>query len=133
MSEQLHEEHRARMYERVQRDGLDSLAEHEALEYLLFLSIPRQDTNELAHRLIKHFGSFCAVMEAGEDELQKVKGVGPKSARLIVSVAAFGRYYAQRKRRPQVSLESTENAIEYVKPLFFGLQNERFYIIVLDD
>ena len=72
MSEQLHEEHRARMYERVQRDGLDSLAEHEALEYLLFLSIPRQDTNELAHRLIKHFGSFCAVMEAGEEELQKV-------------------------------------------------------------
>ena len=123
MSEQLHEEHRARMYERVQRDGLDSLAEHEALEYLLFLSIPRQDTNELAHRLIKHFGSFCAVMEAGEEELQKVKGVGPKSARLIVSVAAFGRYYAQRKRRPQISLERTENAIEYVKPLFFGLQN----------
>ena len=71
MSEQLHEEHRARMYERVQRDGLDSLAEHEALEYLLFLSIPRQDTNELAHRLIKHFGSFCAVMEASEEELQK--------------------------------------------------------------
>ena len=133
MSEQLHEEHRARMYERVQRDGLDSLAEHEALEYLLFLSIPRQDTNELAHRLIKHFGSLCAVMEAGEDELQKVKGVGPKSARLIVSVAAFGRYYARRKRKPQVSLESTENSIEYVKPLFFGLQNERFYIIVLDD
>ena len=40
--ENLHAKHRARMQERVERDGLDSLAEHEALEYLLFLSIPRQ-------------------------------------------------------------------------------------------
>lgn len=50
--ENLHAKHRARMQERVERDGLDSLAEHEALEYLLFLSIPRADTNALAHRLI---------------------------------------------------------------------------------
>ena len=42
--ENLHAKHRARMQERVERDGLDSLAEHEALEYLLFLSIPRADT-----------------------------------------------------------------------------------------
>lgn len=46
--ENLHAKHRARMQERVERDGLDSLAEHEALEYLLFLSIPRADTNALA-------------------------------------------------------------------------------------
>ena len=54
--ENLHAKHRARMQERVERDGLDSLAEHEALEYLLFLSIPRADTNALAHRLIQHYG-----------------------------------------------------------------------------
>ena len=133
MAESLHENHRARMQERVERDGLDSLAEHEALEYLLFLSIPRQDTNELAHRLIRHFGSFCAVMEAEEQELLQVEGVGPKSARLITSVAAFGRYYAQKKRKPQAGLDRTENAIAYVKPLFYGLQNERLYLIVMDD
>lgn len=57
--ENLHAKHRARMQERVERDGLDSLAEHEALEYLLFLSIPRADTNALAHRLIQHFGDFA--------------------------------------------------------------------------
>lgn len=30
----IHEEHRARMQERVARDGLTSLAAHEVLEYL---------------------------------------------------------------------------------------------------
>ena len=44
----IHEEHRARMQERVARDGLTSLAAHEVLEYLLYFSIPRRDTNPLA-------------------------------------------------------------------------------------
>lgn len=47
----LHADHRARMQQRVRRDGLASLAAHEVLEYLLFFSIPRQDTNPIAHRL----------------------------------------------------------------------------------
>ena len=98
--ENLHAKHRARMQERVERDGLDSLAEHEALEYLLFLSIPRADTNALAHRLIQHFGDFCKVLEAEPEELMQVEGVGPKSARLISTVMACSRYYELKKRRP---------------------------------
>lgn len=129
----VHENHRARMQARVERDGLESLAEHEALEYLLFLSIPRQDTNELAHRLIQHFGDFCRVMEAEPEELMRVEGIGPKSARLIATVMAFSRYYELKKRKVRLSLNKPENAIAYVKPLFRGLQNERLYLILLDD
>lgn len=129
----LHENHRARMQARVDRDGLDSLAEHEALEYLLFLAIPRKDTNELAHRLIQHFGSFCKVMEADPVELMRVDGIGAKSARVISTVMAFSRYYELKKRKQRVALDRAEAAVEYVKPLFLGLQNELLYLILLDD
>lgn len=129
----LHEKHRARMKERVERDGLESLAEHEALEYLLFLAIPRQDTNELAHRLIQHFGDFCKVMEADPQELMQVKGIGPKSAQLISTVMAFGRYYGIKKRKRRMALDQSARAMEYVKPLFLGQQNELLYLILLDD
>ena len=81
----IHEEHRARMQERVARDGLTSLAAHEVLEYLLYFSIPRRDTNPLAHRLIQHFGGFCQVLDASEEELMQVQGIGPASARLLHS------------------------------------------------
>lgn len=131
--ENLHAKHRARMQERVERDGLDSLAEHEALEYLLFLSIPRADTNALAHRLIQHFGDFCKVLEAEPEELMQVEGVGPKSARLISTVMACSRYYELKKRKTRLSLNSAETAIAYVKPLFRGVQNEQLYLILLDD
>ena len=96
----LHENHRARMQARVERDGLESLAEHEALEYLLYLSIPRMDTNELAHRLIEHFGDFCKVMEAEPEELAQVDGIGPKSAHLISTVMAYSRYYTLKSASP---------------------------------
>lgn len=129
----MHENHRARMQARVERDGLESLAEHEALEYLLFLAIPRQDTNELAHRLIQHFGDFCKVMEAEPDELMQVDGIGPKSARLIATVMAFSRYYDLKKRKVRLALNKAETAIDYVRPLFRGVQNEQLYLILLDD
>ena len=120
----IHENHRARMQERVAHNGMESLAEHEVLEYMLYLAIPRQDTNSLAHRLIDHFGSFCRVMEATPQELMQVKGVGPRSAQLISDIMEFGRYYAVKKRKKQATLDTTANAIEYIKPLFLGLQNE---------
>lgn len=129
----LHENHRARMQARVDRDGLESLAEHEALEYLLFLAIPRKDTNALAHRLIQHFGNFCKVMEADPEELMRVEGIGAKSARVISTVMSFSRYYELKKRKQRVALDRAEAAVEYVKPLFLGLQNELLYLILLDD
>ena len=81
--ENLHAKHRARMQERVERDGLDSLAEHEALEYLLYITNARRDTNGIAHALLERFGSFAGVLEASEEELCRVPGVGPASARML--------------------------------------------------
>ena len=65
-----HQGHRQRMRERVQNYGLDSLAEHEALEYVLYLTNAQKDTNGIAHDLIDRFGDFAAVLEASEEELR---------------------------------------------------------------
>ena len=75
-----HQGHRQRMRERVQNYGLDSLAEHEALEYVLYLTNAQKDTNGIAHDLIDRFGDFAAVLEASEEELCTVEGVGPDAA-----------------------------------------------------
>lgn len=129
----IHADHRARMQARVRRDGLESLAEHEALEYLLYFAIPRQDTNALAHRLIQQFGSYCRVLEASEEDLMQVDGIGPSSARLLHGILDFARYYTLHKRGRSISLRKTDKAIEYVRPLFFGLQQEVLYLVAMDD
>ena len=68
--ENLHAKHRARMQERVERDGLDSLAEHEALEYLLFLSIPgrHKRAGAQAHSALRRFLQGAGGRARGTDE-----------------------------------------------------------------
>lgn len=72
-----HEGHRQRMRARVEQYGLESLAPHEALEYLLYITNARRDTNGIAHALLERFGSFAGVLEASEEDLCRV----PASAR----------------------------------------------------
>lgn len=77
-----HQGHRQRMRERVQNYGLDSLADHEVLEYILYTTNAQRDTNEIAYNLLERFGDFASVLEASEEELCTVEGIGPTSARL---------------------------------------------------
>lgn len=48
-----HSGHRDRLRERYLSEGLDGFPPHNVLELLLFYSVPRRDTNVLAHRLIE--------------------------------------------------------------------------------
>ena len=48
----LHDGHRQRSKRRYLALGAEGMEDHQLLELLLFYAIPRQDTNETAHRLI---------------------------------------------------------------------------------
>lgn len=129
----LHEGHRDRVKEKIRKKGFEDLPEHEVLEYILFFSIPRKDTNPLAHELVNRFGGFAQVLEASEEELRSVNGVGDKSAALIKMLLGVGRYYAQCKTRSKEFPESSKEREELIASLFYGESNEVFWIIALND
>ena len=66
----VHDGHRDRLRDGFLKHGLEHMNDINALELLLFYAIPRRDTNELAHRLIEHFGSLDEVFAASEQELR---------------------------------------------------------------
>lgn len=78
-----HTHHRARMRDRLEKNGVFAFKDHEILEMILFYSQPRQNTNETGHELLREFGDLCGVFSALPDELKRVKGVGKVSADLI--------------------------------------------------
>ena len=78
-----HAEHRKRMRERYEKDGIFSFKEHEVLEMLLFHSLPRRNTNEVSHRLLERFGSLKGVLSARAGDLQLVEGIGRISAEYL--------------------------------------------------
>ncbi|OYW24131.1 MAG: hypothetical protein B7Z43_00665 [Sphingomonas sp. 12-62-6] len=53
-----HAGHRARMRQRLLGHGGDALLDHELIEYLLALAIPRRDTKPLAKALLAEFGGI---------------------------------------------------------------------------
>ena len=76
----IHDGHRKRLRQRFAQQGADGFQDHELLEYLLQFSLPRVDTNPLAHRLMDRFGSFSSVLDAPVESLLQVEGVGPGTA-----------------------------------------------------
>lgn len=129
----VHEGHRDRLRARFLKDGLAGFEEHNALELLLFYARPRCDTNEIAHALIKRFGSFSAVLDAPLEELVQVKGVGETSATLLKIIPAAAAYYMQSRTAPGAILNSTEAAGNFFLPKFFGKQSEEVHLAALDD
>lgn len=127
-----HGGHRERMRARFLEGGLSGFAPHEALEMLLYYAIPRRDTNALAHRLLKHFGSLKAVLEAPPEQLSQVPGIGEQTAVLLTLVQQIGRMADQERLGEKPVLTNLREARAYCALLFHGAMDEVLYVICLD-
>jgi len=129
----MHEDHRQRVRERFLSAGLESFPPHNVLELLLFYSIPRRDTNEIAHRLLEHFGSLVNVLDAAPEELCKVEGVGMGVATHISFVAQLARRYLAEQSLDKRSFRSSQEFHQFVISQFIGEKNEVTYLFCLDN
>lgn len=128
----VHENHRARVRETIRKTGVGNIPDINLLEYLLFYSIPRKDTNEIAHRLIDTFGSLNGVFNADYEQLLEVEGMGESSALFISMIPGISRRYIESAEKRRINLSEPSDAMEYVRTKFFGEKKEVFYMICLD-
>ena len=127
-----HKGHRQRMRERVQSYGLDSLAEHEALEYVLYLTNAQKDTNGIAHDLIDRFGDFAAVLEASEEDLCSGECVVPSTARMLHLLPQISRYYGRSRTSTTRCIKTPEQMGSYLMAKFAWSDYERAMLVSLD-
>ncbi len=127
-----HDGHRNRLREKFLVCGEAALADHELLELLLFYAIPRQDTNPLAHRLIDTFGSLAGVLNASPADLQNIGGLSQNTACLLALMPQLMRRYAISQSQEYTAVTTSQEAVEYLLPRFFGETEERIYLLCLD-
>lgn len=132
MSDNIHNGHRERLKDKYRRFGLDGFTDVEAIELLLFYAIPRRDTNELAHVLLREFKTLRGVLEADLEQLSAVPGLGMNAALLIKLVTGIdNRYHTSENKRGTVVRSSNEAGI-FLLPYFSYRNEECCMLLCLD-
>lgn len=126
-----HQGHRARLKEEFRKYGLDHFPDHKILEMLLFYSVPRSDTNEIAHELLERFGSFSSVFDTPADLLLETKGLGEESATLIKFISALIQVYMDDYSKQINVINTVEDGKNYIRHKFVGQQTEKICITCL--
>jgi DNA repair protein RadC len=124
--------HRARLRQRLADGGPDALLDHEVIEYLLALAIPRRDTKPLARQLIARFGGIGGVLTADWDALARVEGLSETSiaALKIAQAAALRLLKGEVAERPVLS--SWQALLDYLRADMAHLPIERVRVLHLN-
>jgi len=127
------EGHRIRMRARLLTSGPDSLADHELLEMVLFLALPRRDTKPIAHALLTRFGSFAGAVSAPLADLRTIEGMGDASAAALktIQAAALRLVRAEVLNRPV--LANWDRLMDYLTAVLARERVEQLRILFLDN
>ena len=124
--------HRARLRQRLFEGGGDALLDHELIEYLLALAIPRRDTKPLAKALLREFGGIGGVLIADGEALARIDGMGETSvaAIKIAQAAAIRLLRAEAFERPV--LANWQALLDYLRADMVHHGVERFRVLHLN-
>jgi DNA repair protein RadC len=124
--------HRKRMREKLVSRGVDALADYELLEMLLFHVWKEGDTKPLAKRLINHFGSYAAVLNAPDNELLDFNGVGSFTLATLRLVKGSAIRLAQAELRERPLLNNQDALRDYLTAAMAHESREHFRVLFLD-
>jgi len=112
MTESIHSGHRERIRDQYRVRGAEAFLDHQFLELLLTYAIPRKDTNELAHALLKRFGSLEGVVTAEIGQLLQVDGIGESAAVFLrMQGDLFRRLLLRRQEDARGNIRLTSPAV----------------------
>jgi len=129
--ENLHVGHRGRMKKQYMTIGLNNCSDLHLLEMLLFYSIPRVDTNVIAHRLLNKFKDINGVLEASKEDILSIKGIGEKTYSLIKTIGEISNYMAFGPE-DIIDLSDKKTLYDYFYSSSYSAVNEYMSVVFLN-
>ena len=128
------EGHRQRIREKFLKNGGSALPDYELLEAYLTIAIPRRDVKPLAKQLIAKFGSFAEVINAKNEDLLSVSGVGENTlfALKIINEAAKRTSWEILKDKDLPVIADMDSLIDYCRMTMAYQDVEEFRLIYLN-
>ncbi len=124
--------HRTRLLERFRDGGAEAMPDYELLEMILFRVFPRGDTKPVAKALMAKFKNFSEVINAPDERLMEVAGVGQRAVDEIKLVRAAALRMLQKQMLKREMLSTWSAVLDYCKAAQGHDEIERFRILFLD-
>ena len=124
--------HRERLRRRFRDAGADALPDYELLELILFRAVPRRDTKPLAKAILAQFGSFAEALNAPEERLKEVPGLGEAAITEIKLVRAAALRLVRGEVLERPVLASWSQVLDYCRASMGFEAKEQFRILFLD-
>lgn len=124
--------HRARMREKLLGAGPDALLDHELLEMVLFLALPRRDTKPIARALLARFGSFAQAIAAPAPALREIEGLGEAGIAALKTVQAAALRLARAEVIERPVMSNWDRLMDYLGAALQRERIEQFRVLFLD-
>lgn len=124
--------HRARLRKRLFEGGPDALQDHELVEYLLGLAIPRRDTKPLAKKLLREFGGFGGLLSADAAAIARVGKISEGAAAALKIAHASANRLLEKKATGKEVLGSWQALLDYLRANMAHEPIERVRILFLN-
>ncbi|MDB5412320.1 MAG: radC [Rubritepida sp.] len=126
------EGHRARMRDKLIAKGPSALLDHELVEMVLFLALPRRDTKPIAKALLNRFGGFAGALSAPTQELRQIEGLGEAGIAALRTVQAAALRLSEAVVKSQPLLDNWDRLLSYLTALLARERVEQFRVLFLD-
>jgi DNA repair protein RadC len=107
----------------------DNLSEVELMELILAYGAPRRDSAELFQALSERFGGLDGLLSAPREALEAIEEM-PESTLALLELVACLRQRCVSSEKNAV-LRTTEEWVDYLRPLFLRQRRERIYLLCL--
>lgn len=124
--------HRKRLRDRFRKSGFSGFAEHECVELLLTLAIPRSDVKKQAKALLNRFGSLRGILDAPPAELESVDGIGEVAAVSLKVIRDAATLYLQETSEGATVLRDPDRLSDFWRMEIGHLKHEVFAVAYLD-
>ncbi len=104
----------------------------EAVEVLLTFFVPRRDVKQAAKIAVKRFGSFRGVVDANEEELAEIDGIGRTTAANLKLVRLAADHYLRQRALVREPLSDRTALHDYCRSRMGHLPTEEFRVFYLD-
>ena len=118
--------------ERMQRLGPDALSSHELLALIIGRGIPKRSVLDIAHDLLRKFGSVQRISKATMDELSAISGIGTAKAAQIKAAFELAKRQDLEQDIPPYTVNNPHILVKAIRATIQDKAKEHFKLVLLN-